>query len=221
MTLRSTVSMFSMALAFTFAAPATTGAYPAPAKVAVPDSRKPDLRKAPMVRRFDAELGRTGHVAVPDLRGEMTGIVAGSIEDRPEVKVPAIPSVPSPKPLTRISLRDDPTLRVQYGKALGESVEECRFDVARRFGITPVEVAADVLVLRWTIEPSGRVRDVSAVASFPSDEAVKACAKGVVSTWPLLSQLQKPVALEWSYTFRQIPATSDESRAKEDLPSKK
>jgi hypothetical protein len=162
-----------------------------------------------MARNLEAELNRTGQVAVPDLRGDGKGIRGTpSIADRPEARVRFVPSGPRKATVARISLRDDPTLSSQYGGAFTTLVEGCRFDVARRRGVTPGEIAAGVVTVRWTIEPSGRVRDLSAIARSPTDSAVTSCTKLVIAGRALLNPVEEPLALEWTYAFRKIHASS-------------
>jgi hypothetical protein len=148
-------------------------------------------------------MHRTGRVAPSGLSGKGRGIVdAASIAQRSETRVHSGPGAAPPKALARISLRDDPDLAFQYGNAFAASVERCRLDVARRLGVTLGEVAAGTLTLHWTLEPSGRVQDVSVFAWSPTDERVMACAELVVASRSLRNMVQAPVALEWTYAFR-------------------
>lgn len=195
MTICSTVSKVSTLLAVALATTATATAQPLAPKMAATDLN------------LEAELHRTGQVAVPDLYGEGNGILTStSIKDGPETRVLPVSASPPTKALARISLRNDPTLAFQFGKAFAASVEECRFDAARRGGIAPAKIAAGTITLRWTIEPSGHVRDISAIAWSPTDAAVTACAKRLVAIRMLLNPVETPLALEWTYTFRKMPA---------------
>jgi hypothetical protein len=214
MTIRSSVLTFSMVVGLAVAAGGTPMAKPGATGSAM---KNPDLRRAPLLRKLDAEMRRTGRVAVPDLHGTEPGIpVSASIAKRPETRVRMTPVAPPPMTPQRISLRDDPTLDFQYGRAFAESVEECRLDVARHLGVTPTEILAGAVTLRWTIEPSGQIRDVSAVASSPTDGAVLTCARRVVTTWVLLTSVEKAVALEWTYTFRNFSVVPEPIAAREN-----
>ena len=85
-------------------------------------------------------------------------------------------------------------------------MEQCHLDVARRLGVTLGDIAAGTLTLRWTLEPSGRVQDVSVFAWSPTDEGVMACAELVVASRSLRNMVQAPVALEWTHAFRSFSA---------------
>jgi len=189
MTIRSTVLMVSTVLLFTVARTASSSAQP-------------------LVLPLEADLlHRTGRVAPSGLSGKGRGIVdAASIGQRSETRVHSGPGAAAPKALARISLRDDPDLAFQYGSALAASVERCRLDVARRLGVTLGEVAAGTLTLHWTLEPSGRVQDVSVFAWSATDEGVMACAALVVASRSVRNMVQAPVALEWTYAFRTLSA---------------
>jgi len=218
--IRSTVFVFSTAFVLTLAA--TAMAQPLAPDMASTDSavRRSDLADAPTLRNLDAELHGTGRVAVPDVGVEGNGILgAASIAERPETRVRSFLVSPTKKALTRISLRDDPLLDFQYGNAFAISLEACRFDLARQLGVTPAEIAAGIVTLRWTVEPSGRVRDVSVVAWSPTDEAVTACANLVVVRRVLPNPVERPVALEWTYAFRKIPAITETVPVQEAVPN--
>jgi hypothetical protein len=97
-----------------------------------------------------------------------------------------------------------PAMEFHYRKALG-AVENCRFDVARRRSMVPHDVAAGTVTLRWTIEPSGAVRDAEVITVSGTDAEVAACAKRVLAGWHFIKPLQGPVTLERAYTFRTLP----------------
>jgi hypothetical protein len=200
MTIRATVLMVSTVLVFTVAGTASSSAQP-------------------MVLGLEADLlHRTGRVAVSGLSGKGEGIVgAASIAQRSETRVQSGPGAAPPKALVRISLRDDRDLAFQYGSAFTASVERCRLDVARRLGVALGEVAAGTLTLHWTLEPSGRVQDVSVFAWSPTDEGVMACAEMVVASRSLPSMVHAPVALEWTYAFRKLSAVPAKVVAQERL----
>jgi hypothetical protein len=201
MTIRWMASTFSLAFAVTLAAATTAKAQALPSDV-------------PGLRNLDAELHRTGEVAVPATPVEGNGILdSASIAAPPETRVRSLMVSPPEAAPTRISLRDDPLLDSLYGSAFATSLEACRVDVARQLRVSPAEVAAGIVTLRWTLEPSGRVRDVSVVAQSPTDGAVMACANVVVASRVLLSPVERPVALEWTYAFRTIRAITKKNPA--------
>jgi hypothetical protein len=210
MTIHSTIPMVSMATTLILAAAGPLPAQTLPAGGTAADgaATKSGPRKAPTM---DAEMRRTGQVAAPDLHGERTSILrAASLAQRPEMKVRFVRATPSKNKMTPRPVRDDPVLSSEYGKEFVASVEKCRFDVAGRWRTTPGKVLAGTITLRWTIEPSGHVRDVTATAAALTDEAVVACAEKVVAGWGILNSVTTAQALEWTHTFREIPTIAPE-----------
>ena len=200
MTIRATVLMFSTLFGMTLGPLGSLKAQ---------SPGEAELQKTSMVRDLDAEMLRTGRVAIPALRGEQTPIlIAASLARRPETRVRSVVSPPIKSGISRLSLRDVPNLDLQYGKAFVASVERCRVEAAREADTTPAQIAAGVVTFLWTVEPSGRVRDVSAVALSTTDEAVMVCAKRAVIGQVLLNPVRSAVALEWTYAFRTMPTAA-------------
>jgi hypothetical protein len=81
-------------------------------------------------------------------------------------------------------------------------VSACRVEVARRKQITPQKVAANEVLLRFTVEPDGRVRDAEAVAAPGTDLEVAACAKRVLSEWLFAKHPRGLIAVKRTYRFR-------------------
>jgi hypothetical protein len=80
-------------------------------------------------------------------------------------------------------------------------VHDCRIEIARRRHVPASRVAAKSVTLRWTIEPSGRVRDAEAVLAPQTDTEVAACAKRVISESVFGKHAGGPQTIEWTYTF--------------------
>ncbi|HVT07483.1 MAG TPA: hypothetical protein VHO67_08490 [Polyangia bacterium] len=78
-------------------------------------------------------------------------------------------------------------------------VANCRIEVARRRRVTPAQVSAGTVLLRFTIEPSGRVRDAEAVSAANTDLDVAACAKRVLSEWTFAKHAAGNIQVERSY----------------------
>jgi len=85
-------------------------------------------------------------------------------------------------------------------------VAACRIEVARRRRVTPAKVAAGTVVLRFTIDKSGRVRDAEALTAVNTDLEVAACAKRVLSESVFVKRAQGPVVVERPYRFPEAPA---------------
>jgi hypothetical protein len=78
-------------------------------------------------------------------------------------------------------------------------VANCRIEVARRRRVVPAQVSAGTVVLRFTVEPSGRVRDAEAVWAANTDLDVAACAKRVLSEWTFAKHAAGDIQVERSY----------------------
>ena len=63
------------------------------------------------------------------------------------------------------------------------AVADCRIEVARRRRLPLGKVAAGTVVVRFTIETSGRVREAEALSAVDTDLEVAACAKRVLADW--------------------------------------
>jgi len=94
----------------------------------------------------------------------------------------------------------DAIIEAEYHRA-EPRLQQCRIEVARRRRLAPARVAAKSVTLRWTIEPSGRVRDAEALLAPQTDTEVAACAKRVITEWVFAKQPAGPQTIEWTYTF--------------------
>jgi len=81
------------------------------------------------------------------------------------------------------------------------AVAACRIEVARRRRVPPAKVAAGTVVLRFTIEKSGQVREAEALSAVDTDLEVAACAKRVLSGWTFTKRARDPLVVERSYRF--------------------
>jgi TonB family protein len=80
-------------------------------------------------------------------------------------------------------------------------VSACRVEVARRRQVTPDKVAAGTVVVRFTVEENGRVRDAEAVSQSGTDLEVAACAKRVLSEWLFAKRQSGEITVERTYRF--------------------
>jgi hypothetical protein len=82
------------------------------------------------------------------------------------------------------------------------AVAACRIEVARRRRLPPSKVAAGSVVLRFTIERTGRVREAEALSAIDTDPEVAACAKRVLSDWTFRKRVRDAaVVVERTYRF--------------------
>ena len=83
-------------------------------------------------------------------------------------------------------------------------VANCRIEVARRRRVAPTQVLAGSVVLRFTVEPSGRVRDAEAVSQTNTDLEVAACAKRVLSNWTFAKHATGEIKTERVYRLADV-----------------
>ena len=81
------------------------------------------------------------------------------------------------------------------------AVAACRVEVARRRRVPPAKIAASTVVVRFTIERDGRVRDAEALIAAGTDLEVAACAKRVVSQWVFAKRAKDATVVERTYRF--------------------
>ncbi len=147
---------------------------------------------------LDQAMGATGRIGV------YTPAPAGQIQ-------PAAPEADSAaRPLARPPERDAPPEPAARPSGLVEEelhpteapVAACRLEVARRRQIAPGKLAAKEVVLRFTVEPDGRVRDAEAISAPNTDLEVAACAKRVLSEWVFARHRGEAIAVQRTYRFR-------------------
>jgi len=113
-----------------------------------------------------------------------------------------IANAPPPRPPEGVI--DPARLQRETASAL-ETVENCRFDVARDKRIAPSKVVADQLILRWTIDPSGQTSSTEVVAATPVDLELMDCVKAAMSRWSFTRPRGGSSRVERLYAFRQMP----------------
>jgi hypothetical protein len=113
-----------------------------------------------------------------------------------------IANAPPPRPPEGVI--DPARLQRETASAL-ETVENCRFDVARDKRIAPSKVVADQLILRWTIDPSGQTSSTEVVAATPVDLELMDCVKAAMSRWSFTRPRGGSIRVERLYAFRQMP----------------
>jgi len=82
------------------------------------------------------------------------------------------------------------------------AVRGCRVEIARRRQIQPDKVAAKEVVVRFSIDPDGRVRDAEALFAPETDLEIAACAKRVITQWTFAKRPSSALNVERTYRFR-------------------
>lgn len=147
---------------------------------------------------LDGVMNGTGRVGGLSPRSDGP-IVSPSIPDGQARRV-------TPATASGRARRDDEMLAQRTADVSQQEVQQteapvaaCRIEVARRRRVAPAELAAGSVIVRFTVEPSGRVRDAEAVAAINTDLEVAACAKRVVSDWRFAKHTAGDIKVEHMY----------------------
>ena len=108
---------------------------------------------------------------------------------------------PPPRPPVGII---NPMLLEREVAANMSQVADCPIEVARSRQISPAQVAAQPLLLRWTIEPSGDARTVAVVPTGSTDPGVITCARAAMSQWRFTPPRGGSVNVERTVSFRNL-----------------
>jgi hypothetical protein len=168
---------------------------PGGTSAAAPDPASPQwLMSGPSLRE-------TGRIAVVPAPAPMN-----LIENEESLKSPketrtasAIEIAPAPERWTR-GFIDPRVLDREISDKFGQ-IANCRVEVARSKQVTPAQVVAESLLLRWIIERDGSTSSTDVVATAPIDIAVMDCAKRAMSQWRFTTPRGGPKAVERSFTF--------------------
>lgn len=198
------------------AQPATKGApvsgeASAGAAAATPSSQTPASPSAlaPSPDPFSAtrlmdgpSLHETGRIAVAPAPAPMTLIEnEGPLKSPNEKSIAraasSLGTAPSPQ---RTGVIPPRVLEKEIAEHFME-IGGCRVEVARAKQVTPTEVVADRLLLRWIIEPDGTTGPTDVVAVAPVDLAVMDCAKRAMSQWKFTPPRGGPMTVERPYAF--------------------
>ncbi len=148
---------------------------------------------------LDQELGSTGKV------GTYTPHATSAIEPaaiEPD-RAARVPELPTERPAVSAERTEQPAVLSEEEVRRTEApVTACRVEVARRRQISPQKLAANQVIVRFTVEPNGRVRDAETVSAPATDLEIAACAKRVLSEWLFAKHARGEITLERTYHFR-------------------
>jgi hypothetical protein len=180
--------------------PAKAIAAPGPAAVTPVPTAAPDPL-SPSQLMLGPSLRETGRVAVAPAPAP-SQIDNDSTQVSPKEKsitpvAPAIDVAPAAAPSGFI----DPRLLDKEIAERFAQIGNCRVEVARAKQVTPSQVVADKLLLRWIIEADGTTGSTDVVATAPVDLGIMDCAKRVMSQWKFTPPRGGPKAIERPFSF--------------------
>jgi hypothetical protein len=147
------------------------------------------------------ETGRIG--GIPVGTGEAIQPGPAVVDTREKSIGPAAAAVGTHAP-PRVGMIDSGTLQMETQRAFAR-LDDCRIDAARRVRITPADVHADELTLRWTIQPDGKASMIEVVALTRTDVEVLNCVKATMRTWTFTRPLGGALPVERDFRFRPVP----------------
>jgi len=173
---------------------------PTPASATAPATAAPDPL-SPTNLMNGPSLRETGRIAMP------AAASMGAIEGQSELKgpneksiTPAASSLGTAQAPRRTGVIPPRILEREIAEHFTE-IGGCRVEVARVKQVTPTQVVADRLLLRWIIEPDGSIGATDVVAVSPVDLAVMDCAKRVMSQWKFTAPRGGSMTVERDYAF--------------------
>jgi hypothetical protein len=156
------------------------------------------------------DADRMGRIAGTPVHGTGTVIAPAAMAERSESPVARAAGVAlAPPPPGVIA---DKLLAGEIA-AKFEPLEVCRIDVARGKQVRARDVAAEPLILRWTIQPTGRVTAAEVVATTVVDAEVLDCVKRRMNEWTFSRPSGGPLPVERVLRFRSAPPQPAHSRA--------
>jgi hypothetical protein len=144
------------------------------------------------------QLNATGRIGVyvPKAPVQIAPAVEGGDAPR-ELPSPIVSAEPRPKrPSKPADLAEEELLPTDRG------VRACRVEIARRREVQPDKVAAKEVVVRFSIDRDGHVRDAEALFAPDTDLEIAACAKRVITQWTFAKRPSSALNVERTYRFR-------------------
>jgi hypothetical protein len=134
--------------------------------------------------RAELSVDRTGTLQTPTDPDERSASIAPPVpvDERPVRETPAAVAPPAPAPVATAVPADLLALNGTVSARVNE-LRACRREIATSRHVSPGDVAADRLLLRWTIQPGGEVTDTEVVAEKQTDPDVLSCAKRMMLGW--------------------------------------
>lgn len=140
-----------------------------------------------------------GRVAVAPFRLESSQINAGTIPPDPQEGSlsRAVAAASTPERVGWVT----PQILEREIAARFELVNGCRIDVARRRQLSPSEITADRVTLRWTIIGDGQVAAAEVIGITPVDAEVLDCVKRQVNAWSFPAPAGGDLHVERAFVF--------------------
>jgi hypothetical protein len=150
---------------------------------------------------LDRELGSTGRIGVYAPRSS-TPIEPAPKEADTAARAPEVPADDDDHEATEPKAAVTAVLSEEEFHRTDAPVAGCRVEVARRRQISPSKLAAKEVVVHFTVQANGHVREAEAVSAPGTDLEIAACAKRVVSEWVFAKHTGRDIAAQRTYHFQ-------------------
>jgi hypothetical protein len=187
------------------AAPETSTA--APAAAIPPATAAPADSLSPMRLMDGPSLRETGRIAIAPAPAPMNLIEnEESLKSPKETRAASSIEIAPARPPSGVI--DQRVLDREIAERFTQ-IADCRVEVARAKQVTPPQITADTLLLRWTIERDGSTASTDVVATAPVDLGIMVCAKRVMSQWKFTPPRGGSKAVERPFAFTgNVPAAA-------------
>lgn len=149
---------------------------------------------------LDRELGSTGRIGVYAPRSS-TPIEPPPKEADTAARAPELPTDDHEHQITGNKAAATVLSEEEFHRT-DAPVAACRVEVARRRQISPSKLAAKEVIVNFTVQPNGHVREAEAVSAAGTDLEIAACAKRVVSEWVFAKHTGRDIAAQRTYRFQ-------------------
>ena len=163
---------------------------------------------APSSLMAGPSLRETGKVGVmPEASAPAESLTPGAVSwaGQPEKSIQPVAAgfAAAPPPRPPVGTIDPILLNREMAANLAK-VEDCRIEVARRRQVPPAQIAAEPVVLRWTIQPTGQAWTRDVLASATTDEDVVSCVRARMSQWQFTAPRGGSMDLERTVSFKGL-----------------
>jgi hypothetical protein len=178
----------------------------APDKGAEAGADRPTKEEAlPLKKRLERlRSARSGDVESVAVEDPGSRIAPAQPVARTETGVPPrAPKLERPESLPELAGREkERWFQTREWRDRFGDLRRCPGEVAMKRSVRPRAVPAGRVLLRWTIDLEGRVRDAAVVAGGSVDPDVMSCIHRKMSAWQLVPRPTTPYRADWTLTLR-------------------
>jgi hypothetical protein len=184
----------------------------AQAPASPPKRDEAPIRKLSEQLRSPGSTGKWKEVGVDARKSRITGVPRLRLDER------AVPSkttvVPAADPAASVDWR---RLQGEVSQRFGD-LEACRNKIARQEKVAVEDLRAGLVVLRWTILPSGRTTQSVVYQQRETELALVKCIRARMDAWQFTPASSDPIVIEQTYDFQAALAAAARATASAATP---